>query len=462
MDYDIRTYGAVADGKTLNTAAIQAAVDACTKAGGGRVIVPAGGEFLSGGIILKNNVNLHFEHGARMQASKDEKDYAQIPSRHNNELIYAGHADNVLIDGEGILTGNGEALWGHYWGVRDPLHFRVACIYMEECSNVRVYDVTILRTDWYAIQIKLSEDVFISRVKVFNYYFHLNSDGIDPDSSKNVTISDCHVVSGDDCICPKSAVPGRPMENLTVTNCVLKTPMAAIKLGTTTVDVFRDILFSNITIEGSSVGAGIYMRDGGLVERISFDNITYTYADLEDQKTAIPIYIDVDRRSTEVGYGKVRDISFTNWHINSAVNCVLQGSAESHIEDLMLSNITFRVPKPADYTKRIKSFGGKRRAPDDGRDFIYVQTPAAIAVAYTEGLTTRDISLYMDEPAKEFNLSALYMAEVKDAFTSNIRRFGLQCEDQLPVVYEEDGPGVLKLSYEKQAELRAKQQPAAN
>ena len=117
MDFDIRAYGAVSDGKTMNTKAIQAAVDACHAAGGGRVIVPSGGEFLSGGIILKSNVNLHFEHGARMQASRDEKDYAQIPSRHNNELIYAGGADNVLIDGEGILTGNGEALWGHYWGV---------------------------------------------------------------------------------------------------------------------------------------------------------------------------------------------------------------------------------------------------------------------------------------------------------------------------------------------------------
>ena len=135
MDFDIRCYGAIPDGKTLCTEAIQAAVDECTAAGGGRVIVPSGGEFLSGGIILKDNVNLHFEQGARIQASADEKDYLQIPSRHYNELIYAGHADNVLIDGEGILTGNGQAYWGHYWGVRTKLGFRAACIYMEECTS---------------------------------------------------------------------------------------------------------------------------------------------------------------------------------------------------------------------------------------------------------------------------------------------------------------------------------------
>ena len=431
MDYSILDYGAESKGKTLSTAALQQAIDDCSKAGGGRVIIPPG-EFTIGGIELKSNVDIHFETGAKLIASREREDYtAALTSWTTNDtfnrvvLFYGDGLENVSFSGCGVIEGTGQEDFGRYWGLPTPPPYRIGMIVIENSQNVRISDITVMYSDSWTLHFRACEDVFVTRVKIHNNYFHLNSDGIDPDSCTNVTISDCHITAGDDCIVIKTTRPGAPCRNITVTNCVLETSCAAIKIGTESHSDFSDLRFSNITIRNTTVGCGLFVKDGATMERISFHNISYTYADKEHQKTSIPMYIDVEKRHDDSRLGRARDISFTNWHIASDVNCVFQSVPESPIQNVTLSNITIRAKKEANRSIRQKSAGsGDRTAKDNGNESVLVQYPAWIAFKNAENLTIRDVSVYQDEGAKGIDMSALYFENVKEVFTENIRLFG--------------------------------------
>ncbi|MBQ6036895.1 MAG: right-handed parallel beta-helix repeat-containing protein [Lachnospiraceae bacterium] len=431
MDYNILSYGAVNGGTALSTRALQQAIDDCSKAGGGRVIIPPG-EFTIGGIELKSNVDIHFETGAKLIASREREDYtAALTSWTTNDtfnrvvLFYGDGLENVSFSGCGVIEGTGQEDFGRYWGLPTPPPYRIGMIVIENSQNVRISDITVMYSDSWTLHFRACEDVFVTRVKIHNNYFHLNSDGIDPDSCTNVTISDCHITAGDDCIVIKTTQPNAPCRNITVTNCVLETSCAAIKIGTESHSDFSDLRFSNITIRNTTVGCGLFVKDGATMERISFHNISYTYADKEHQKTSIPMYIDVEKRHDNSRLGRVRDISFTNWHIASDVNCVFQSVPESPIQNVTLSNITIRAKKEADRSIRQKSAGsGDRTAKDNGNESVLVQYPAWIAFKNAENLTIRDVSVYQDEGAKGIDMSALYFENVKEVFTENIRLFG--------------------------------------
>ncbi|MBP5224022.1 MAG: right-handed parallel beta-helix repeat-containing protein [Lachnospiraceae bacterium] len=440
MDHSILSYGAANDGSALVTKALQQAIDDCSAAGGGRVVLPPG-QYLCGGIRLKSHVDLHFEPGAKIIASRTREDYtASMISETTNDtfnrvvLFYGDGLEDVRFSGNGVIEGTGQEDFGRYWGLPTPPPFRIGMIVIENSKRVLISDITVLFSDSWTLHFRGCEDVFVTRVKIHNNYFHLNSDGIDPDSCTNVTISDCHITAGDDCIVIKTTRPGAPCRNITVTNCVLETSCAAIKIGTESHSDFSDLRFSNITIRNTTVGCGMFVKDGATMERISFHNISYTYADKEHQKTSIPMYIDVEKRHDHSRLGRVRDVSFTNWHISSDVNAVFQSVPESPIQNLTLSNITIRAKKAADRSIRQKSAGSNdRTAKNNGNETALVQTPAWIAFRCAEGLTVRDVSVYQDEGAKGQDMSALYFENVRDVFTENVRLYGA-AEGGLPLI----------------------------
>ncbi len=445
MDRNILSYGAVSGGTALSTKALQQAIDEVSQAGGGRVIIPPG-EFRIGGITLKSFVDIHFETGAKLIASRDREDYtASLTSWTTNDtfnrvvLFYGDGLENVSFSGCGVIEGTGQEDFGRYWGLPTPPPYRIGMIVIENSQNVRISDITVMYSDSWTLHFRACEDVFVTRVKIHNNYFHLNSDGIDPDSCTNVTISDCHITAGDDCIVIKTTRPDAPCRNITVTNCVLETSCAAIKIGTESHSDFSDLRFSNITIRNTTVGCGLFVKDGATMERISFNNISYTYADKEHNKTSIPMYIDVEKRHDDSRLGRARDISFTNWHISSDVNCVFQSMPESPIQNVMLSNITIRAKKEADRSIRQKSAGsGDRTAKDNGNESALVQFPAWIAFKNAENLTIRDVSVYQDEGAKGQDMSALYFENAKEIFTENIRLFGASENGRPVIAYKEE------------------------
>lgn len=426
MVFNILDYGAKAEAGVVNTAAIQAAIDACAASGGGQVIVPKG-EFVTGGIRLRSHVHLFLEAGSILHASADRADFFEVanlasePRCDLGALIFAQNEEDISIDGYGIILGNGQADWGSWWGIPDKLSFRVGTLLIKHCKNVRLLNFTILFSEFWTVHLHCCEDVRVYGITIRNNFRRLNSDGIDPDSCKNVVISDCNIHAGDDCICLKTTVENAPVENVLVSNCVLESPSTAVKLGTESKSDFRDAHFTNCVIRNSSVGIGIFVKDGALVERVSFTNTTVECAAREKIKPVIPLYIDVEKRHETSKIGKVRDIQFSNLQIWSGSGALLQGMPESHLENVTLSDITFRANNAPDFSVRKKQVGGSRTTKGDERDTLYIRKPAYISTAHIDGLCVRNVTVAQQEESASLNMSALYLHDVSDRDITGVR-----------------------------------------
>jgi hypothetical protein len=432
--YNVRDYGAKADKTTNDGPAIQAAMDACTRDGGGDVIVPSG-DYLIGHLDLRSNVTLVLQNGANFWASSDWKDYEKFAHGKLDTYLISGNGlENVSLIGPGQIHGLGAAEMGRRSGYKPSedlvrtLPHRYGTIELRQCRNVHIRDVTIRLSERFTIDLSRCEKVFIDGVTILNNYWRANTDGIDPSSCKDVFISNCYIIAGDDAICPKTE-GGYPLENLVVTNCVLQTVSSAIKLGTTSSGDFRNIEVSNCVIRNSTVGIGFYIKDGGTAEHCSFDNIsmesTRQDTEVSDQmarKSIVPIYIDIEQRTPKSPIGAVRDVSFSNIQVTSDNSILIQGMPESRIQNLTLRNITFRVPQGFDFSQRKKPGGGLSN-PNDERITKYIRQPTYLALANIDGLVVDDVRvLIKDEVFRKYDRSALALFNVSDAMISNVQR----------------------------------------
>ncbi len=250
INANILNFGAACDGKTLCTAAIQAAIDACAASGGGTVTVPCG-KFITGTLWMRDNVELFLSHGAILKASNDLDDYnaedayeQNFSSRANEKwlgkhMIIAHECENVAVCGTGMLDGNGDHFLGealpysaYVWSegcrtARDPELCRPGqLLCFIECRHVKVRDITITNQPCWGCFLHGCEYVSIRGLKTLNPHANFNSDGIDIDCCSFVTISDCIIDTGDDCIAIRGAEARlknkpHPCEHITISNCVL-------------------------------------------------------------------------------------------------------------------------------------------------------------------------------------------------------------------------------------------------
>lgn len=177
------------DGAINNTPAIQRAIDACAKTGG-TVRFPAG-QYVSGTLFLKSNVTLHLDAGATLFGSKRIEDY------NPKHLIYAEGATNIAIEGPGTIDGQGDAFLD---AKLKPLPRPSPLIELVECKDVRISDLNIRKAAAWTIHPRLCDRVIIRGLSIVNNMLALNTDGIDPDGSRNVIISDSYIEAGDDSI----------------------------------------------------------------------------------------------------------------------------------------------------------------------------------------------------------------------------------------------------------------------
>ncbi len=428
-EYNVKEYGAKGDKISKDTAAIQAAVNACSKAGGGTVHFPAG-DYLSGKIRLLSNVNLHVGAGATIWASREPSDYEG-----SRALIVAEDAQNISVEGLGTLHGIGEADWGRRpkdrdvrGGATSPENrpsFRAGMIRFSDCRGVVIRGIRVLFSDTWTIHLRDSENVLVDGVTILNNYFRANSDGIDPVSCKNVRISNCHIVAGDDCIVLKTTENG-PCENVVVSNCTLESIATAVKIGTETPRDFRNIHFSNCAIRNSTVGIGIYVKDGATVERVTFSNISIenhsASAAASQGRRICPIFVDIEKRHPDSLIGKIRDITFDDIQIYSGVGVLIQGMPESPIENLTLEDVAFRVYDPGDYSNRRKHVGGRRTTSDE-RDTLYARKPSYVTLAHVKGLTVKDLKVHISEgDFRKYERSAFHGNEMENCVIRNVFR----------------------------------------
>jgi hypothetical protein len=312
--FDVRGFGAKGDGKAKDTAAIQKAIDAAGTAGGGTVIVPAG-RYLSGTIHLKSNVTLHLWPGAVILASPDNNDfdpYENLPfqSVSDKETTYFRYAllsaegvHDIAITGEGAVDGNRTKRGGP------------KTIAIKLCERVTIRGITVRNSPNYSISFWGTDYINVEGVTVLNGY----ADGIDPDACRYVRISNCYVDCYDDAICPKASPSmgmdkRRAVENLTVSNCVLRTNCSNFKFGTESSGDFKNVAFTNCAMRPRDVGrapvSGISLEsvDGSHIEGVVISNVTMT-------GVRVPIFVRLGNRGRGLDpkvAGSLEDISISN------------------------------------------------------------------------------------------------------------------------------------------------------
>lgn len=416
--YNIKTFGAAGNGKAMDTAAIQKAIDAAHAAGGGVVHFPAG-QFLSGTITLQSNVTLYLSPGAVLLGSKRIEDY------NPKHLIYARGVSNIAIEGGGTIDGQGDSFLD-----KDlkPLPRPSPLIEIWDSRGVRIEDITIRKTPAWGIHPKNCDGVKIRGISLLNNLRAINTDGIDIDSSRNVLISDNHIEAGDDCIVLKTTNRGGavaadgspvgamlaagPVENVTVTNNVLVSAASALKLGTESHGDFRHCLFSNCVIRESRTGIALLANDGGVMEDLRFQNIVMTTAPKWGQGVEWPIVIDVDKRTPESRLSHIRDVAFSDITVYTKGRILVEGTPESPIEQISFRNVLMRMTGYENIAKVRKMRGGAKS--DAGGMPDYGPTPAAMIFGFVKGLVLDGITTVWPSTADSPERADLYTDRIED------------------------------------------------
>lgn len=236
---EITQFGAVGDAATLNTKALQMAIDTCAETGGGEVTVPPG-TYITETIYLRSNVELHLCRGSIIRGSyRNPEDY---PTR---SLIVADSIENAGISGSGIIDGNAQhPEFQKNYRLNDGK--RPYAIYYKDCKRMSLRDIEVRDAAGWTIRLFHCDGVIVDGISIFSLSMG-NNDGIDVDA-RNVNITNCHIECDDDGICLKSDDPNFMVENITVTNCIIASNCNPIKFGTASWAGFRNITFSNCVI----------------------------------------------------------------------------------------------------------------------------------------------------------------------------------------------------------------------
>lgn len=356
MIFDIIEHGAKADGSSNDAAALQAAIDACSAAGGGTVLIPAGRTVVAGSFELRSNINLHIEGGAVLRGATAESDYplfAFTTGAEAGKRLWIGcqHAENVSITGTGEIDGNSMAFVTEKTkeGYK-TLRWRPAMTCFEDVRKLRIRDVTLRNSANWALHFSGCEDIVVDAVTILNDLRFPNCDGIDPDHCRNVRISNCYIEAGDDCIVFKNTEPFAqygPCENITVSNCTLVSTSSAVKIGSESVDDFRNIIIRGCVITGSNRGLCIQLRDGGNVENILFSDCiiqTRLFGGMW-WGAAEPVYITAYPRHEGGRAGSIRRVVFSNIRAEGENGFFVMGASPEHVSDILFERISLCIRK---------------------------------------------------------------------------------------------------------------------
>lgn len=440
--YNIVDYGAVADGKTLNTKAIQSAIDAANAAKGGKVIFPKG-RFLTGSIEMKSGVNIYLEEGAVLLGSTNPNDYKAMetegrpvsPKSDDNSqlaLILAFNANNISLSGKGLIDGQGRALalnidsLYHLGILKDPNYskgnmrpsetVRPKLFRFSECHQIKISDLTIKNGACWGLSFELCSNLTITQISLTNRAYW-NNDGMDITDCHNVRITNCNVNSADDGICLKSYYPGHFNDSIYIADCTIRSSASAIKFGTASYGGFKNVTIKNIKIFDTFRSAiALESVDGGVIENINIQNINAVNTGnaifirlghrdgqtpgivknilIKDVKVQVPFGrpdINYDMRGPEVDF-------FHNPFPSS-----IAGIPGHDVENVVLENIEIDYPGRASKGMAYVPLSRLDQVPEDIKNYpefsMFGELPAwGFYVRHASGLTFKNIKLTLANP----------------------------------------------------------------
>lgn len=295
--YDVRAYGAVGDGVTKDTEAMQAAMDACAEAGGGTVAV-TGGIFVVGTIFLRSGVTVEIQSSAKMLASPCIDDYAAEVhhNRYRNEpdmdrcLFFGEDATQITIRGGGVIDGNAEA-FPNKGSIYRPMMFRFLRCTQIHLEGLRLYDAAAWTTAFLD-----SSYIWVNGVDIRNEKRY-NGDGLDFDGCSHVYVSDCNIRGTDDNLCLQASSKVWPMEDVHIQNCSFSSICAGIRIGLKSIGTIRDVVISNCTMKNVwREGIKIECTEGGTIENILVQNIAM-------RNVRRPVFVILNNRFLPDGLG---------------------------------------------------------------------------------------------------------------------------------------------------------------
>jgi len=455
--FNVRDYGATGRKNDDARPALQGAIDACGKAGGGQVYVPPG-EYTSGQLHLRSGVQLYVEAGATIYASLDSRQYDDAKKA---ALIYGEDLHDIALEGAGTLDGQASYEWhlnsivDHYIlsnqhqmeGTGKPLlrsfpkGFPQETVYprmvlLLRCVDVRITGLKFLRSRSWTINPYACKRLVIDGVYIYSSQREaVWADGIDPDGCQDVHISNSTIETGDDAIVFYSTNawgPVLPTENVTVTNSRLSSSSSAIKFCDGNSRAIRHVVINNVVITNSNRGLAFMVFDGGIVEDVVIANVTidtrrfdwFWWGDGD------PIHFNIKRRSEidgrtydrEPAAGIIRNVTISNVIAHGQGTSTMQGHRDSWLEGIRFNHVRLFLSHSAD-------------AP-------YESTAAAMTMKYARNVAMNDVEIAWEEPHSTTWKSGLVVDDVEDLSLDGARIDAAPGSDQ-PVLRLNDANGVL-------------------
>lgn len=420
--YNILDFGAKGDGQTLNSPAIQTAIDQAHQKGGGVVLIPAG-RFLCGTIYLKSNVELRLADGATLLGSTRRFDYDRITWY---ALILAKEQENIAITGPGTIDGQGAALAADverlvrdsiihdpYWGNNRPHeHLRPQLIELVNCKNVRVSGVLLKNSSCWVQTYQGCDGLLVENVRVESRAYW-NNDGIDIVDSRNVIVRNCDINSGDDGICLKTAFPPGVCDNILIENCTVRSSASALKFGTASYIGFRNVRVRNLKVFDTYRSAvALEIVDGGFMENIEV-------SDIVAKNTGNAVFIRLGHRNKDGAVGSLRNIRIHDITVevpnarpdagyafegpavaepHNLIPSSISGLPGHPVRDVSLENIVIRFGGGATRERAYVPLDSLDRVPERPHDYpefsMFGELPAwGFYVRHVENLRMKNIRL---------------------------------------------------------------------
>ncbi len=423
---NVRDFGAIGDGITLNTKCFQDAINQVHARGGGKIFVPAG-KYLISNLYLKSNITLELDTGTKIIASTDLSHYDAMRHGHNKDrqpyhLFIAHQQVNIVICGSGTIDGQGPEFWRDTPDKRGwykEKQQRISPLFeINDCKNIKLIDFQIVNSPGWTLHFRKCRQVFVRGLVIENHTLGPNTDAIDINGCKDVIVSDCFVETGDDAIVLKSSPDASSCERISVTNCVLRSNCAGFKLGATeTFFDIKQISFSNSIIYKSTRPIAVYALEGGAMEDITISNIVCDTHGATTVGLGLPIHLDLRRRNPESKLGAIRNFQVVSLLARTGGKILLTAEPGAYLENIILRDVHLIYDKHIIDPFQYKDWFS---AQFSNRSLKARIARSAMAIEGAKNLYVDNFIVSWPERAEtEFDFSAIWIRNVQGIYCNN-------------------------------------------